>query len=105
INFILVSRQVEGAVSAAPTPDQQLQIFRCLRSKNSCCSSFVVAATLVLDDWILKSDGFSDLDPARRRLRSKYSSILTVRVFSRPAVLIYAAAAHLLIPPPTIIMD
>ncbi|CAN1182037.1 Cytochrome P450 89A9 [Linum perenne] len=38
--------------------------------------------------WMLKSGGFSDIEPALRRLRSKYSSIITVRVFSRPAIFI-----------------
>ncbi|CAN0824352.1 Cytochrome P450 89A9 [Linum grandiflorum] len=38
--------------------------------------------------WMLKSRGFSDLEPSLRRLLDKYNSILTIRIFSRPAIFI-----------------
>ncbi|CAL1407857.1 unnamed protein product [Linum trigynum] len=38
--------------------------------------------------WMLRSKGFSDLEPALRKLRAKYRSIFTIRIFSRPAIFI-----------------
>ncbi|CAL1393097.1 unnamed protein product [Linum trigynum] len=38
--------------------------------------------------WVLRSKGFSDLEPPLRKLRSKYGSIVKIRIFSRPAIFI-----------------
>ncbi|CAI0390596.1 unnamed protein product [Linum tenue] len=45
--------------------------------------------------WMLRSKGFSDLEPALRKLRAKYHSIVTIRIFSRPAIFIFShSLAH-----------
>ncbi|CAI0475487.1 unnamed protein product [Linum tenue] len=38
--------------------------------------------------WMLRSKGFSDLEPALVKLRARYGSIIKIRIFSRPVIFI-----------------